>query len=259
MRGWARSSSESGGRCAGWWTSGLTCPCTSPGETSGPEASRYDPHWWHDPVNAEAAVREIREALIAADPSHRKTLRAKRRRLPGEAPHAGRRDRALLRSVPANRAQAGDRSRRVRLFRRALRDRGRGRRHPFPDDRGAAVGRRDLADWRTRSGASTCGRSSRRARSTRTSREALAQADGRDQPTSTLYGDTLGPDRIRRARPIWRWRRPTPTRWFAGSPAGSGAAGSGLDRASDPTHGHRRSSADGLAVGLRRLTGARAT
>jgi ABC-type Zn uptake system ZnuABC Zn-binding protein ZnuA/ABC-type Mn2+/Zn2+ transport system permease subunit len=46
-------------------------PVTVPGETSGPEASRYDPHWWHDPVNAEAAVREIRDAMIAADPSRR--------------------------------------------------------------------------------------------------------------------------------------------------------------------------------------------
>ena len=53
---------------------GAHLPVHVPGETSGPEASRYDPHWWHDPVNAEAAVREIREALISADPSHRKTF-----------------------------------------------------------------------------------------------------------------------------------------------------------------------------------------
>lgn len=31
--------------------------------------SKYDPHWWHDPRNAEAAVREIERALIAAEPS----------------------------------------------------------------------------------------------------------------------------------------------------------------------------------------------
>jgi ABC-type Zn uptake system ZnuABC Zn-binding protein ZnuA len=49
-------------------------PVTVPGESSGPEASRYDPHWWHDPVNAEAAVREIRDAMIAADPSQRGTF-----------------------------------------------------------------------------------------------------------------------------------------------------------------------------------------
>jgi zinc/manganese transport system substrate-binding protein len=41
-----------------------------PGETSGEEASRYDPHWWHDPRDAEAAVTEIRDAMIEADPDH---------------------------------------------------------------------------------------------------------------------------------------------------------------------------------------------
>src|SRR5919107_1664974 len=49
-------------------------PATVAGETSGPEASRYDPHWWHDPVDAGAAVREIRDAMIAADPSQRRTF-----------------------------------------------------------------------------------------------------------------------------------------------------------------------------------------
>jgi ABC-type Zn uptake system ZnuABC Zn-binding protein ZnuA len=43
-----------------------------PGESGGEEASRYDPHWWHDPRNAEAAVREIERALAAADPPHRR-------------------------------------------------------------------------------------------------------------------------------------------------------------------------------------------
>lgn len=42
-----------------------------PGETSGPEASRYDPHWWHDPANVEAAVPVIRDALTTADPPER--------------------------------------------------------------------------------------------------------------------------------------------------------------------------------------------
>jgi zinc/manganese transport system substrate-binding protein len=43
-------------------------PVTRPGETSGPEASRFDPHWWHDPVNVEYAVGRIQAALIKADP-----------------------------------------------------------------------------------------------------------------------------------------------------------------------------------------------
>ena len=43
-------------------------PIRVPGESSGPEASKYDPHWWHDPRNAEAAVTEIERQLSTADP-----------------------------------------------------------------------------------------------------------------------------------------------------------------------------------------------
>jgi ABC-type Zn uptake system ZnuABC Zn-binding protein ZnuA/ABC-type Mn2+/Zn2+ transport system permease subunit len=32
--------------------------------------SKYDPHWWHDPRNAEAAVAEIERTMAAADPDH---------------------------------------------------------------------------------------------------------------------------------------------------------------------------------------------
>jgi zinc/manganese transport system substrate-binding protein len=53
---------------------GAGLPVKLPGDTSGPEASRYDPHWWHDPVNAEAAVRAIRDAMVKADPSQRRTF-----------------------------------------------------------------------------------------------------------------------------------------------------------------------------------------
>jgi zinc/manganese transport system substrate-binding protein len=47
---------------------GRLVPIDRPGESAGPEASRYDPHWWHDPRNAEAAVAAIRNALVQADP-----------------------------------------------------------------------------------------------------------------------------------------------------------------------------------------------
>jgi ABC-type Zn uptake system ZnuABC Zn-binding protein ZnuA/ABC-type Mn2+/Zn2+ transport system permease subunit len=50
---------------------GTVVPERLPGETSGEEASRYDPHWWHDPRNAEAAVVEIERRLAAADPGGR--------------------------------------------------------------------------------------------------------------------------------------------------------------------------------------------
>jgi ABC-type Zn uptake system ZnuABC Zn-binding protein ZnuA/ABC-type Mn2+/Zn2+ transport system permease subunit len=48
---------------------GAAVPERLPGESSGEEASRYDPHWWHDPRNAEAAVAEIERRLVAADPA----------------------------------------------------------------------------------------------------------------------------------------------------------------------------------------------
>lgn len=57
-----------------------TLPDRVRGETTGPEASRFDPHWWHDPHNAEAAVREIRDALAAAAPAKAAAFRANARR-----------------------------------------------------------------------------------------------------------------------------------------------------------------------------------
>jgi ABC-type Zn uptake system ZnuABC Zn-binding protein ZnuA len=38
-------------------------PDERPGESSGPERSRFDPHWWHDPRNVEYAARHIAAAL----------------------------------------------------------------------------------------------------------------------------------------------------------------------------------------------------
>jgi ABC-type Zn uptake system ZnuABC Zn-binding protein ZnuA/ABC-type Mn2+/Zn2+ transport system permease subunit len=50
---------------------GAVVPERLPGESSGAEASRFDPHWWHDPRNAEAAVEKIESVLVAADPHHK--------------------------------------------------------------------------------------------------------------------------------------------------------------------------------------------
>jgi ABC-type Zn uptake system ZnuABC Zn-binding protein ZnuA/ABC-type Mn2+/Zn2+ transport system permease subunit len=55
---------------------GAGVPVKLPGESSGPEASQYDPHWWHDPRNAEAAVREITTQLSAIDPKDKATFAA---------------------------------------------------------------------------------------------------------------------------------------------------------------------------------------
>jgi zinc/manganese transport system substrate-binding protein len=54
---------------------GAALPVKLPGETSGAEQSEYDPHWWHDPRNAEAAVREIRDSLATADPKDASAFR----------------------------------------------------------------------------------------------------------------------------------------------------------------------------------------
>jgi ABC-type Zn uptake system ZnuABC Zn-binding protein ZnuA/ABC-type Mn2+/Zn2+ transport system permease subunit len=42
-----------------------------------PDRRRHDPHWWHDPVNAEAAVGTIRDALVAAEPKRKRLIRAR--------------------------------------------------------------------------------------------------------------------------------------------------------------------------------------
>jgi ABC-type Zn uptake system ZnuABC Zn-binding protein ZnuA/ABC-type Mn2+/Zn2+ transport system permease subunit len=50
---------------------GSAVPVRLPGETTGPERSRFDPHWWHDPTNAEVAVRAIAATLSQVDPAHK--------------------------------------------------------------------------------------------------------------------------------------------------------------------------------------------
>ena len=47
-----------------------------PGEAGGREGAGEDPHWWHDPRNVEAAVRAIRDAVVRADPAHRRRYTA---------------------------------------------------------------------------------------------------------------------------------------------------------------------------------------
>jgi ABC-type Zn uptake system ZnuABC Zn-binding protein ZnuA/ABC-type Mn2+/Zn2+ transport system permease subunit len=55
---------------------GADVPVKLPGETEGEEASRFDPHWWHDPRNVEEAVREIATQLTAVAPEDRETFEA---------------------------------------------------------------------------------------------------------------------------------------------------------------------------------------
>jgi ABC-type Zn uptake system ZnuABC Zn-binding protein ZnuA len=78
-------------------------PKRLPGESGGPEASRYDPHWWHDPRNAEAAVREIGRALASADPSHRREFERNVSSYLGQLRRLGAGIASCVDSVPATR------------------------------------------------------------------------------------------------------------------------------------------------------------
>jgi ABC-type Zn uptake system ZnuABC Zn-binding protein ZnuA len=55
-------------------SSGL--PRRLPGEQTGAGASKFDPHWWHDPRNARHAVEAIRDALSKANPAAAGSYRA---------------------------------------------------------------------------------------------------------------------------------------------------------------------------------------
>jgi ABC-type Zn uptake system ZnuABC Zn-binding protein ZnuA/ABC-type Mn2+/Zn2+ transport system permease subunit len=55
---------------------GATVPVKLPGESGGPEASTYNPHWWHDPSDAAEAVRQVAAQLSQIDPKDRATFQA---------------------------------------------------------------------------------------------------------------------------------------------------------------------------------------
>jgi ABC-type Zn uptake system ZnuABC Zn-binding protein ZnuA/ABC-type Mn2+/Zn2+ transport system permease subunit len=82
---------------------GASVPVKLPGESRGPEASRYDPHWWHDPVNAEAAVATIRDRLIKANPSARAAYQRNASRYLANLRRLDGRTRACFAAVPASR------------------------------------------------------------------------------------------------------------------------------------------------------------
>ena len=220
-RGWARSSRQRRRR-----PGRARRRCGRAGRAArrgrGPEASRFDPHWWHDPRNVEAAIARIRDALAKADPRRDGDDRRQRRGLPRQAARARRRDREVHRRGPRRAAQARHRPRRLRLLRPPLRHRRRRRRDPVADDAGPAVGRRPREAER---------RSIEREHVQAIFPESsinpkLADAIARETGASadhTLYGDTLGPAGST-ARPTSAWRPPTPTRWSAASPAERGAA-----------------------------------
>jgi ABC-type Zn uptake system ZnuABC Zn-binding protein ZnuA/ABC-type Mn2+/Zn2+ transport system permease subunit len=74
LDGWMDQVVDDSGSSARVVDLGAGVPDRLPGTSSGAEASRYDPHWWHDPRNAEAAVREIARRLEQAEPARRREL-----------------------------------------------------------------------------------------------------------------------------------------------------------------------------------------
>jgi ABC-type Zn uptake system ZnuABC Zn-binding protein ZnuA/ABC-type Mn2+/Zn2+ transport system permease subunit len=82
---------------------GAAVPDRLPGEDQGAEASRYDPHWWHDPRNAEAAVAEIERRLSALEPARRRFFEANAERYLGRLRTVDRQIAVCIGSVPAAR------------------------------------------------------------------------------------------------------------------------------------------------------------
>jgi zinc/manganese transport system substrate-binding protein len=80
---------------------GASVPVKLPGEQEGEDVSKYDPHWWHDPRNAEAAVREIAPQLSAADPADEATFETNADAYVNKLHALDRGIRACLDSVPA--------------------------------------------------------------------------------------------------------------------------------------------------------------
>jgi len=66
------------------------------------DEEEIDPHWWHDPVNARAAVGEIESALVAADPTGRKAFASNARSYDAELVSLNETIAKCFKSIPAN-------------------------------------------------------------------------------------------------------------------------------------------------------------
>ena len=161
------------------------------GESDGPEASRYDPHWWHDPRNAEAAVRAIRDALVAVDPAGGGDLPRACLRLPAPSAGARRRHPQLLPARARRRSASSSPITTPSATSRTATASDRRRRDPVADDAGAGL---------RRPTSRSSSRLIRREHVRRglpgeplsaSSREQIARETGA-RAGFTLYGDTLG-------------------------------------------------------------------
>jgi ABC-type Zn uptake system ZnuABC Zn-binding protein ZnuA/ABC-type Mn2+/Zn2+ transport system permease subunit len=72
-----------------------------PGESEGAEASPVDPHWWHDPRNAQAAVERVRSALGEALPADKEGFDRRAAAYVGQIASLDKRIARCFASVPA--------------------------------------------------------------------------------------------------------------------------------------------------------------
>ena len=199
---------------------GASVPVKLPGESSGPEASQYDPHWWHDPRNAEAAVNEIAAKLSQADPKDRASFEANAR---GYVDELKRLDAGIASCMDGagDGAKAGHRSRRLRLLRRPLWHQGGGRGNPVADDPGPALGQ---GPRRPGSPDPQRGRQSDLPGELAEPEAGRADRlrDRRHRQPHPLRRHARAP-RARAATPTSTWSRPMRTRWSRASAVASGA------------------------------------
>ena len=122
--------------------SSSSAPCRSPGQ-AGADASRVDPHWWHDPRERGVPPSgAIRDALARADPPHGAPLRPPPRAYLAQLRALDARHRALHR--PRARAPSASSSPTTTPSATSPRATGSARRRgdPVPDDAGPALGGR---------------------------------------------------------------------------------------------------------------------
>ena len=122
-----------------------------------------DPHWWQDPRNGVRAVEAVRAELTKADPDGRATFARNAERTVRTLETLDRRIAACVERVPPAQRKIVTTHDCARLLRAPLRRGGGGRGDPLALDSRAGVRRRRSAPGRSRSAASMCRRSSRRA------------------------------------------------------------------------------------------------
>ena len=215
---------------------GATVPVKLPGESSGAEASRFDPHWWHDPVNVEAAIGTIREGLTAADPAGAGRFAANARAYLRKLRALDSGISACFRAVPpAQRKLVTDHDA-FAYFANRYGIEVVGAVIPSQTTQ-AQASAGDVARLAAHQGGGRLARSFPRARSAPSSPRRSPARPGRRRTTPCTATPSGRP--TPRERPTSGWRRPTPTRWcgaLRGTHAGARSRGSD-DRLTTTTAG----------------------